>query len=170
MLKLLKYLWVFPVTLIGLLAAGLTAITGGSVQLIRGAIEASGGFAEWIIVYTLRRKVSCMTVGHVILGLDKDNLARARSHEHVHIRQYEKWGLLFIPLYLGSSLLARLQGKRCYRDNIFEREAYAESSGELCRLPEAHCSELQDSQSTNRCEWRPETCTSGGFARRTPDT
>ena len=125
LLQVIKYVWVFPVTFLGLCIAGLTAITGGSVRCVSGAIEANGGFAEWVIRRILRTKVSCMTVGHVIIGLHPDGLALARAHEHVHIEQYEKWGVFFIPLYIGSSLLAWSQGKHRYRDNVFEREAYS---------------------------------------------
>lgn len=124
LLKIIKYLWALPVTLLGLVAVALTAATGGYVQQVSGVIEACGGFAAWILERVLGRRVSAMTIGHVILGIDKPFLSRAREHEHVHIEQYEKWGPLFIPLYLGSSLLAWLQGKHYYRDNVFEREAY----------------------------------------------
>lgn len=123
-LKMIKYLWAFPVTLLGLIAVGLTAVTGGCVQQVSGVIEACGGFSAWILERVLGRRVCAMTIGHVILGIDKPFLSRAREHEHVHIEQYEKWGPLFVPLYLGSSLLAWLQGKHYYRDNVFEREAY----------------------------------------------
>jgi hypothetical protein len=48
-----------------------------------------------------------------------------RSHELVHVRQYERWGVLFIPAYLLCSLVLWLTGRDPYRDNPFEREAYA---------------------------------------------
>ena len=127
LLKVIQYVWVFPVTFFGLVAAGLTALTGGSVKVVSGTIEAGGGFAERLIEVLLRRKVSCMTVGHVILGLDPENLARARAHERIHVTQYEKWGAFFVPLYIASSLWAWSQGKHRYRDNVFEREAYAKA-------------------------------------------
>jgi hypothetical protein len=56
--------------------------------------------------------------------MDQGYLCRYRQHEHVHIRQYERWGLLLIPLYLAASLVAWVQGKHYYYDNVFEREAY----------------------------------------------
>jgi hypothetical protein len=120
----LKYAWVFPVTLLGLIAVAVTKITGGSVRLVAGAIEAGGGFSAWLIRNFLGGRVTAMTVGHVILGLDEERLSQARQHEHIHIRQYERWGFLFIPLYLGSSIIAWTQGRHFYRDNVFEREAY----------------------------------------------
>jgi hypothetical protein len=124
MLTTFKYLWPLPVTVVGLIAVGLTRITGGSCRVVEGTIETWGGFATWIIETGLRRKVSCMTIGHVIVGINEEYLARARGHEHVHVRQYERWGLMFVPLYLASSLIAWTQGKHYYRDNVFEREAY----------------------------------------------
>lgn len=119
-----KYFWPSPVTLLGLLIAGLARLSGGSAKVIDGTVEAWGGLAAWMIESGLRRKVSCMTLGHVIIGINDEYLARARSHEHVHVRQYERWGPLFVPLYLASSLIAWFQGKHYYRDNVFEQEAY----------------------------------------------
>ena len=124
LIKVLKYVWVFPATFLGLIAVGLTALTGGSVRLMSGAVEVWGGFSAWFFERALRHGCA-LTIGHVILGLDDYSLNRYRDHEHVHIEQYEKWGFFFIPLYLGSSLLAWVRGKHCYHDNIFEREAYS---------------------------------------------
>ena len=124
LLKLLRYIWVFPTTLIGLMVVGLTLITGGSVQIFSGAIEAWGGFAAWIFKRVIRHGCA-MTIGHVINGLDEYSVCRYRQHEHVHIEQYERWGPLFVPLYLASSVLAWVEGKHVYHDNVFEREAYS---------------------------------------------
>jgi hypothetical protein len=41
----------------------------------------------------------------------------------VHVRQYERWGLLFPILYVLASFRALLTGKRFYWDNVFEVEA-----------------------------------------------
>ena len=120
----IKYLWPLPVTAAGLMLAGLIRLTGGSVRVVEGAVEAWGGVAKWIFERGLAGKAACMTIGHVIIGLAEHHLARMRLHEHVHVRQYEKWGVLFVPLYLASSFIAWMQGRNCYRDNVFEREAY----------------------------------------------
>ena len=122
-MRTLKYLWVFPATLFGLLFVGLTLITGGSVQFFSGAIEAWGGFAAWVFEYGIRHGCA-MTLGHVIIGTNEYSICRYRQHEHVHIQQYERWGPLFVPLYVASSVLAWLEGKHFYHDNIFEQEAY----------------------------------------------
>jgi hypothetical protein len=124
LLRLLRYIWVFPVTLCGLIAVGLTLITGGSGQVFSGAVEAWGGFSAWVFKRVIRRGCA-MTIGHVIIGLNEHSISRYRQHEHVHIAQYEKWGPLFVPLYLASSLIAWVEGKHVYRDNVFEREAYS---------------------------------------------
>jgi hypothetical protein len=61
----------------------------------------------------------------VILGVDRATLAAVRAHEQVHVRQYERWGVLFVPAYLASSAVQLLRGGRPYLDNRFEREARA---------------------------------------------
>jgi hypothetical protein len=45
------------------------------------------------------------------------------AHECEHIRQWERFGPFYLPLYFGSSALALLQGRRPYRDNAFESAA-----------------------------------------------
>jgi hypothetical protein len=65
-----------------------------------------------------------MTLGHVVIGRDRDCLDHSRAHERIHVRQAERWGPLFIPAYLLASLFAKLRGRDAYRDNPFEREAY----------------------------------------------
>ena len=73
------------------------------------------------------------SLGHVILGLSAHNLEAVRAHELVHVRQYERWGALFVPAYLASSLWHCPRGGCAYRDNRFEREAYA--AAPACLLP-----------------------------------
>lgn len=65
-----------------------------------------------------------MTLGHTIIGQDRVALDVARDHEQVHVRQYERWGPLFLPAYLGCSLILWLRRRDPYRDNPFERAAY----------------------------------------------
>jgi len=40
------------------------------------------------------------------------------------VRQYERWGMLFFPLYIGSSLAQLLSGRDPHCYNHFEREAF----------------------------------------------
>ena len=72
-------------------------------------------------------RFDAITLGHVILALDCLCLEAVRAHEHVHVRQYERWGALFVPAYLAASVWQGLRGGALYRDNVFEREAYAAS-------------------------------------------
>jgi hypothetical protein len=69
-----------------------------------------------------------MTLGHVVLGRDVELLDVTRAHERVHVRQCERWGPLFVPVYLLSSLTVWLKGGRPYEDNFLEREAFAKTS------------------------------------------
>ncbi len=63
-----------------------------------------------------------ITFGHVVLSVDALDEATLR-HELVHVAQYEKWGPLFVPLYLLASARAALGGGHHYRDNHFEHAA-----------------------------------------------
>jgi hypothetical protein len=55
-------------------------------------------------------------------------LEAVREHEQVHVGQYEVWGPLFLPAYAASSIWQFMNGRRAYRDNFFERRAYAAQS------------------------------------------
>ena len=68
-----------------------------------------------------------MTLGHVVLGRSAAALDVCREHEMVHVRQYERWGPVFIPAYLLCSLVLLMRGRDAYRENPFEREAYGQS-------------------------------------------
>lgn len=128
-LRVLAYLWALPTTCFGLLFALLAIITGGGVQIRRGAIEVFGGAVTWLLrnLTLMEGGASAMTLGHVILGVDRVMLDVCRDHEHVHVRQAERWGPFFIPAYLLAGLWAALRGGHYYRDNAFEREAYGDA-------------------------------------------
>ncbi|HMO35323.1 MAG TPA: hypothetical protein PKA06_04710 [Gemmatales bacterium] len=74
--------------------------------------------------HLLSKGAAAITLGHVILGQTREDLDYAREHEHVHVKQYERWGIFFAPVYLLCSLVLFLQGKDPYMDNPFEKEAY----------------------------------------------
>jgi hypothetical protein len=124
--KLLRYLWAFPATGVGLVFVLAAWVSGGRARVVDGVIEVQGG----LVGAFLRRgffgftPASARTIGHVILGLDQANLDSSRVHERTHVRQYERWGILFLPAYLASSWTARRRGLDPYYDNRFEREAY----------------------------------------------
>ncbi|MEO8627062.1 MAG: hypothetical protein ABI612_03040 [Betaproteobacteria bacterium] len=98
---------------------------GATCRVVDGALEVGGGHLRGLVArLPCSMQFAAITFGHVIIGVDHNVLARLRSHEHVHVRQYERWGIVFFVLYAGSSLLALLRGRHPYRDNHFEREAY----------------------------------------------
>jgi hypothetical protein len=124
--RTLVYLWAAPATLLGLVPIPIALWQGGSCRVVAGVVEAHGG----IITRLLRRGLpwvgsgAAVTLGHVIWGCDQTCLDECRKHERIHVAQYERWGPLFIPLYLVASLMAHLRGLDPYRDNPFEREAF----------------------------------------------
>jgi hypothetical protein len=126
--RVLAYSWASPATALGLLFVPLAWLTGGRASVVQGAIEVQGG----LVTKLLRRGLpvlgpaAAMTIGHVILGRDQECLDQSRRHEHVHVRQYERWGVLLLPLYLASSAAAWIKGLDPYLDNRFEKEAFGE--------------------------------------------
>ena len=124
LVALLRYAWAAPATLVGLAAAGAAVSLGARARVVRGAIEVSGGrLAAAVARLPAGMRFSAITFGHVILGLAPDVLDRLRSHEQAHVRQYERWGLLFFPLYAGASVVAWLGHRSPYWHNHFEAEA-----------------------------------------------
>ena len=119
-----RYLWALPVTLLGVPIALLALVTGGRARVERGALEVHGGFARFFLLRCLAVKASAMCLGHIVLGQDRECLDHSRDHEHVHVRQCERWGAFIVPAYLLSSFLAWRRGDHFYFDNRFEREAY----------------------------------------------
>ena len=122
--KVVLYIWTSPNTLIGLLLGLFGLLTQGRVQVREGCLEFFGGSVSWLLSRLGSQGVAAMTLGHTILGQDRETLDLVRSHEQIHVWQYEKWGVLFIPAYLLSSGCLWLAGKDCYRENPFERQAY----------------------------------------------
>ena len=98
-------------------------VSGGAVQQRCGVIEFSGGAVTWLLTH-LPVHPTAMTFGHVVLGRCANSLDTCRTHELVHVRQYERWGPLFIPAYLACAAYIWTRGGDAYRDNPFEREAY----------------------------------------------
>ena len=122
---LLRYAWASPATLLGLAFALVGFLLGARGRVVAGALEVGGGRLHALVGrLPASMRFGAITLGHVIVGLDAATLERCREHEQVHVRQYERWGALFFPLYLGSSLGALLRGGDPYLDNFLEREAF----------------------------------------------
>lgn len=121
-MRLFILLWTLPTTLIGIIAAIIWLSSGAKARIAHGVLEIHGGkLAYWM----MRRGFAAMTLGHVILGFSAARLDQLRPHEHVHVRQAERWGILFIPAYLLAGLWQRVRGRHIYYDNPFELEAFA---------------------------------------------
>jgi hypothetical protein len=124
-LRVLAIVWASPYTLLGLAIGAVGLCTGGRARLRDGAIEFYGGAVKWLIVRLPSGQFTlAITFGHVILGQTDAALDVAHAHERIHVRQYERWGPLMGPADLGCSAVLWLLGRRPYRDNPFEREAY----------------------------------------------
>jgi hypothetical protein len=122
----LAYLWTSPNSLVGLGCALLAHTTGGEVAIHDGVLEACGGALSSILPrLPAATGIVAITFGHVVLATSPTEMEKTRTHERVHVRQYERWGPFFIPAYLAASGLALLQGRDPYHDNHFEREAFA---------------------------------------------
>jgi hypothetical protein len=129
LVQLLGFLWASPYTLLGLTLGTLGLCTGGRAQRRGRTIEFHGGAVTWLI----RRLPSgqftlAITLGHTILGQTAAALDISREHELVHVRQFERWGPFMGPAYLLASFYQWMIGRRPYRDNPFEREAYGDDS------------------------------------------
>lgn len=110
----------------GLVCAIPACCAGAHARRVEGILEIAGGaLPRWLARIPGVRSFAAITLGHVILGVDRATLDACRRHEQEHVRQYERWGALFFVLYLGESALLGLRGRNPYRDNRFERAARA---------------------------------------------
>ncbi len=125
LLQTAAIVWASPYTLVGLAVGLLGLCTGGRVRLRDGVLEFSGGATRWFVTHLPNGPLTlAITLGHVVLGQTEAALDISHDHEMVHVRQYEWWGALLGPAYLLCSLVLWTQGRRPYRDNPFERQAY----------------------------------------------
>ncbi len=124
--KLLAYVWAAPNSALGLLFGLVMLGLGGKVHFVAGVAEFNGGkLGRFFTSHPQPFCLGAITLGHVILGTSQKQLAALRVHEHVHVSQYERWGMFFLPAYALSSLWELTHGRCGYRNNFFERQAYA---------------------------------------------
>jgi len=130
-LRLLAILWASPYTLAGLLLGLFGLCSGGRVQVRGRVLEFYGGGVKWLLQQFFGGQGAlALTLGHTILGQTAAALDISRPHEMVHVGQFERWGPLMGPAYLGCSLLLWIMRRRPYRDNPFERQAFEHEGGE----------------------------------------
>jgi hypothetical protein len=139
MIRLLRYAWASPTTLVGLVVA-FALLRRGQAALVDGVIEAHSPMLGRALnrLTPLAGGAAAITLGHVVIGRNAQVLETTRAHERVHVRQYELWGPLFVPAYFTAGLCALAQGRHPYYDNRFEREARRPDSARDGKAGGAH--------------------------------
>ena len=125
-------LWAAPCTAVGLCLVAPAFLFGAQARLVEGTLEVALGREAGAARIRRRLPFSAITFGHLVAATRFAELDRLRRHEQAHVRQYERWGLLFFVAYPAESLLQWLRGRRPYIDNRFEvqaREAASRASG-----------------------------------------
>ncbi|MDX1946712.1 MAG: hypothetical protein SFU86_15030 [Pirellulaceae bacterium] len=121
----LVFAWAFPWTYLGIALGVVGLLTGGGGQRMGRVLEFHGGLLNWLLLKApIAGGAAALTLGHTVLARTSADLDGARSHELIHVAQYERWGPLFVPAYLLCSAWLWLRGRDPYFDNPFEQEAY----------------------------------------------
>lgn len=107
----LRYLWALPASALGLILS-----LGFDRRTLRDGLLLAEG-ARW--PRRLGWRYRAITFGHVVLSVDEMD-DDTWSHELVHCRQFERWGIFMFVSYPCASLWARVRGRHHYRDNPFE--------------------------------------------------
>jgi hypothetical protein len=121
--RLWPLFWASPYSLLGLSLCALVWLVGARMRRVNGVLEATLSSSARPGSWRQCLPFSAITLGHVVIAANDRELERLRAHERVHVRQYERWGPLFVPAYLVSSLVLWLRGRDPYWDNPFEVEA-----------------------------------------------
>jgi hypothetical protein len=125
--------WALPVSMFAIFLLPL-AIRRARWRVAGGALEVTSPALGWFLRSAWARTLSggngfaAATIGSVIVASDVPALEACRTHERVHVRQCERWGLLFPIAYVAAGLwcaLTRRQWQSYYWDNPFEVEARA---------------------------------------------
>ena len=127
-MRLVRYLWAAPNTLVGLPFLLVVWLTRGNARIHAGVLELHGGLLGPLLgrCVPIDGGAAAMTFGHVVIARDRCMLDATRTHERVHVRQCERWGPLFLPAYALASIWAAVSGHDAYHDNYFERQATLE--------------------------------------------
>ena len=124
--RISRLIWAAPCSALGLLLASVVLLAGGRMRWVDGALECclpqDSDLARWLL---RQQRFAAITLGHLIVALQAEDLRRWHAHERVHVRQFERWGVLFLLVYPAASFWAWLRGEDAYLANCFEREAYA---------------------------------------------
>lgn len=133
LLTALGIAWALPLSVFGALLALPVFLLRGKAQLIKTptvAILVRGPFADKMLSRHPFGAMTAMALGHVIIAEHQGLSTRILIHELAHVRQAERWGILFPIAYLVSSAWAAIRGRDAYWHNVFEiaaREAEKQS-------------------------------------------
>lgn len=127
-MSLARYIWALPNSLLGLAFVPTVSRATGGLEVVDGVLEIHSPLICWVLRHCIPIPggACAITLGHVVLGRDRQALALSRTHERVHVRQYERWGPAFIPAYLVASAWGFVTGAGAYHGNPLEREAMAD--------------------------------------------
>jgi hypothetical protein len=127
--RTIKLLWAAPCTAVGLAPAAAVLLFGGRARLTPRAIEVAWRDSPASCGQLARRlPYRAITLGHVVIAVTRRELDALRSHELVHVEQYERWGALFFLAYPASGAWQWLAGRNAYWDNPFEIQARVRSA------------------------------------------
>ena len=112
LLRVLAYVWASPNTLLGILL-GLLSFQRPRIE--RGILVFDSDRRGFILLIALFKRAA-ITYGHVVLS-NVPVRGRLLVHELHHVRQYERLGPLYLPLYV---LIWVFTG---YRGHPFEEAA-----------------------------------------------
>lgn len=116
MQTIMRYVWAFPLSVLGVLCALLTLPY--SVSIVKGCVEVRTLLPIW-------PGMGAFTMGHVISYKRGQDPNYHRPHEHGHVWQCEHWGIFLLVAYPAASVVAIVKhGWRGYYEyNAFEIEA-----------------------------------------------
>lgn len=124
--------WALPCTLTGLLLVSPAFLFGARARVVEGVIEVANPLYEGRTEFNWW-PFTAITFGHLIVARRFSDLDLLRAHEHAHVRQYERWGIVFFLAYPLASLWQLLRGRRPYFDNWFEVHARLAAAKERFR-------------------------------------
>jgi hypothetical protein len=129
----IKYIWASPASLLGLAIAAFAKLAGTSTAVIGGVVEVTLTPRTHLLRLLSRRsRFSAITFGHIVIAASAEDQALLRSHERVHVTQYERWGPVFLLAYPAESVFQFLRGRRPYLDNRFEVQARRQATLSSC--------------------------------------
>jgi hypothetical protein len=127
----LRIAWASPASALGLVMTALLLPFGAELRVLKGVLEvclrsrsSSSGSQE----SDRRLPFAAITFGHVVIARTHADHVRLRAHERVHVKQYERWAVLFLLAYPAESLLQLLLGRRPHLDNRFEVQARVQAA------------------------------------------